>query len=143
MKLKTLIQAGCSLLAFIMIFLPWYAISFMGYSVSENSFGEPVVGVLVLLASLAALAWYAVCILKTLGILKFKLAAKTEKIVDIVIPCAVVLCGFIGMIVCLANGQGLAHPGVGTWLYIILGIAMLVLNFVKLDQIVGKAPKKS
>ena len=142
MKLKTLIQACCSLLAFIMIFLPWFTASVFGYSFSENSFGEPFVGVIVLLASLVAMAWYVVRILKDLSILKFKLAAKTEKIIDIVIPSAVVLCGFIGMIVCLAQGQGIAHPGVGTWLYIILGIAMLVLCFVKLDQTVGKAPKK-
>ena len=142
MKLKTLIQACCSLLAFIMIFLPWYTATLYIYSVSENAFGEPFVGVIVLLAALAAMAWYVVSILKDFGILKFKLAAKTEKIINIVIPSAVVLCGVIGMIVCLAQGQGIAHPGVGTWLYIVLGVAMLVLCFVKLEQTVGKATKK-
>jgi 4-amino-4-deoxy-L-arabinose transferase-like glycosyltransferase len=142
MKLKTLIQAGCAFLAFIMVFLPWYVASLFGFSASENSFGEPFVGVLVLLASLAALAWYAVCILKGLGVLKFKLATKIEKIVDIVVPSVAVLCGLIGMIVCFAKGQGFVHPGVGAWLYIILGVAMLVLNFVKLEQTIGKAPAK-
>lgn len=147
MKLKTLIQAGCSFLAFIMIFLPWGVASIFGFSASQNSFGgelcSPVVGIFALLASLAALAWYVLGILKGLGVLKFKLAANIEKIVDIVVPSVVVLLGIIGMIVVLAKGEGISHPGVGAWLYLIFGVAMLVLNFVKLEQTIGKAPAKA
>ena len=144
MTLKTLIQAGCSFLAFIMLFLPWFAVSLGLFgSYSANIFGEPVLGVFTLLSVLAALAWYVLGILRGLGILKLKLAAKVEKIINIAVPSVVVFFGVVGMIVCFAKGSGFAHPGVGAWLYLIFGVAMLVLNFVKLEQTIGKAPAKA
>ncbi len=142
MKLKTLIQAGCSFLAFVMVFLPWYVASIFGFSASTNAFGEPFVGVLTLLGSLAALAWFVISVLRQMAILKLKIPAKTEKIIDIVAGGLLVLFSLIGIIVCFAKGAGFTHPGFGAWLYIILGIGVVVLNFVKLDQTVGKAPAK-
>ncbi len=143
MKLKTLIQAGCSLLAFIFIFLPWYVASIFGYSASTNAFGETAMGVFALLASLAALAWFVLDILNQLAVLKIKLPAKTKKIVDISAGALVTLMGVIGFIVTLAKGSGFVHPGVGIYFYILAGAAILVLTFIKLDQTVGQAPKKA
>ena len=141
MKLKTLIQAGCGFLAFICVFLPWYVASIFGFSMSSNAFGETAIGIFVLLAALIALAWFALQLLKELGILKFKLPFK-EMIGDIVAGGLVALMGLIGIIYCFAQGGGYMHPGFGAWLYIILGIGTVVLCFVKLDQTVGKAPAK-
>ncbi len=143
MKLKTLIQAGCGFLAFIFIFLPWYVASIFGYSASTNAFGEPVMGTFALLAALAALVWFGLEILNQADVLKLKIPAKTKKIIDICAGGLVVLMGVIGFIVTLAKGSGFVHPGVGIYLYIIAGVAALVLTFVKLEQTVGKAPKKA
>lgn len=149
MKLKTLIQAGCSLLAFIFIFLPWYtySVSFLGYasSASANSFAETALGVLSLLAALAALTWFVLEILNQLSILKLKIPAKTKKIVDICAGGLIALFGVIGFIIALVNGSEIipVHPGVGIYFYILAGAAILVLTFIKLDQTVGQAPKKA
>ena len=147
MKLKTLIQAGCSFLAFIFIFLPWITVSMSMFGISINESGNAfqnsgVVGAFALISALAALGWYVLCILKALGILKFKLESKVEMIIDITVPSLVILFGIIGIAVAFANGSGLTHAGVGAWLFTILGVAMLALHFVKLDTVVGKAPAK-
>ena len=144
MKLKTLIQAGCGLLAFISIFFPWYVASIFGFSASTNAFGEVAIGIFALLATLAALAWFGLKLLISLDVLKIKLPlAKNEKIVDTCVGGFVCLMGIIAFIYCLANGSGFMHPGFGTYLYIILGAAIIVLTWVKLEQTVGKAPKKA
>ena len=150
MKLKTLIQAGCSFLAFIFVFLPWYVIAFAagGLAIrgSENAFGELAIGVISLLVSLVALAWFVVKILISIDVLKIKLPfKKQEKIIDTVAGGLVVLFGLIGFIVALANNSELiqAHPGFGVYLYILAGAALCALPWIKLDQVVGGTPKKA
>ncbi len=147
MKLKTLIQAGCGFLAFIFIFLPWYNAKaiILGYGGSANAFGETILGVFALLASLAALVWFVLEILNQASVLKLKIPTKTKKIVDICVSGAIVLFGIIGFIVGLASGNEIIKttPCAGVYLYIIAGVAALVLTFVKLEQTVGKAPKKA
>ena len=144
MKLKTLIQAGCGLLAFICLFFPWYVASLFGFSASQNAFFDVALGVLSLLASLVALCWFGLKILIALDVLKIKLPLqKSEKIVDTCVSGFMVFLGLISFINCLASGSGFMHPGFGTYLYIILGAAIIVLTWVKLEQTVGKAPKKA
>ena len=147
MKLKTLIQAGCSLLTFIFIFLPWVtlSVSIAGFSLREsgNAFQNSMaVGIFALIASLFAMGWYTVCILKEAGVVKFKLPAKVEFILNVVAPSLLVLFGFIGIIVGFAGSEGFGHAGAGAWLYTILGGGMLALNFIKLDTVVGKTAAK-
>ena len=147
MKLKTLIQAGCGFLAFVFLFLPWCsgtALDIYGYSM--NAFFETALGVFALLASLAALAWFVLKILVSQKILNIKLpVAKNEKIIDTCAGGLIALFGVIGFIVAFANNSELikAHPSVGTYFYIICGVAIIVLTWVKLEQTVGKAPKKA
>ena len=140
MKLKNIMQASAGAVGFIALFLPWYVVSFWGMSVSGNAFSEvvTVIGVLALLLSLGAIAWF---VLDMLGLIKLNLPEKTMKIIDTVIGGVMALLGVIAMIIVSSQSSGLGHAGFGTWLYIIAGAVIIVLTWIKMEQTVGKAPK--
>ena len=139
MKLKNIIQASCAGVGFIALFLPWYVVSFWGMSVSGSAFVEGItfIGVLALLVSLGAIAWF---ILDMLGMIKLNLPEKKMKIINTIIGGVMVLLGIIAAIITASGSSGLGHAGIGTWLYMIVGVAIIVLTWIKLDKTVGKAP---
>ena len=151
MKLKTLIQAGCSFLAFIFVFLPWYNLSFDSYAVGGgDAFSEAAVGTFALIISLVATVWFVLEALISLKVVKLKLPFKEYKnIIDTCLGGLMILMGILAIVHCQVSTSILNSPikkwtpGIGTILYIIAGAILCTLPWVKLEQVVGEVPKKA
>ena len=140
MKLKDLLIGAGGILAIVAVLLPWYTVSAFGLKVSGNGFEEPVTafGVLSLILGIGLVVWKA---LLMFGALKLKLSENVYKIIDTCVGGLMALFGIISIINVQNQSMNMASTGFGVIMLVIIGIAIAVMAWVKIDKTIGKAPK--
>ena len=75
------------------------------------------------------------------GALKLKLSENVYKIIDTCVGGLMALFGIISIINVQNQSMSMASTGFGVIMLVIIGIAIAVMAWVKIDKTVGKAPK--
>ena len=144
--LKKLITGIAAVVGFISLFLPWYAASIFGTSMSVNAFGGDYVWVAIINIIAIVMLLALNCLPeKTLKGINKSLVEKSGMLTK-VFAVIILAVSFLAMIMYTSSSFGMGSMGFGFWLMIIAGAAVLIANLMKnkeLDKVVvGDSKKK-